>query len=136
MKTLKFSLKRKISGVKIRKLERDKVFNSIENRNRKFTEVDYSQPKSIGKKYNTTIYELEDQANNQQISKAHYKKKYFKPCVWIALEVLKSAKNSNQNKRVYKLYPNHDPKVRRKLKHESEVAAWRERLKRNENATI
>lgn len=137
MKTLKFKLKRKLSGKAIRKAERVKsqfkvvkidsyihgespfIVNVPIHRGSKFT---YAQNRVAGKKYPLTIYQLEDQHRNK------HNRNTVNYADWFVFRFLSQAKNETQKKRVYKLYPTHDPKEKRKRDHEKAVQEWKKKL--------
>lgn len=140
MKTLKFSVKRKVSGKVIRKLKRrDKFLEShtwkdsfgvlhttyyTKHRGSKVTYRSYSVRRE------KTIYELEEKAPRQ--AGLDYTN-------WEAHRLIIKYKKEGKKgklKRLYKAYPTYSPEYKRQREHEKEVALWKEKLQKNHENQI
>lgn len=124
--TLKFRLKRKKPAKVIRKEKRKIAFG------KHYTDWSYRKNKPGGKVYPKTIYQLEDQFNNQTDWHRSYRTNIVNYGEWFAFDILKRAKNESQKKRIYKMYPKHSPKHKRQLEHQKKIEKWQAKLKANE----
>ena len=136
---IKFKLKRKITGKKLRELKRlaerseevvvdNPVWGKKINYNpiRHQKNFDYNHNKPVGvKKYPTTIYELEEKANPG---------KGLDHTNWEAFRLIRKYKKEgkkNKVRRLCKAFPTHSPEYSKELEHKKKVRLWKEKLHKN-----